>query len=153
VNPLLRWNIHDEEKLAEPPAEPKGGPEEADLEPSPEIWRRLLERVSWEYPFPGATRTAAKASVTALRRRAASLQDDDAAALRREPEDKTRTGGSRSVQARPGKPITTHRARKRTAAAEAGSAHHAFQQMVSLDRTDSVEQLKAEAERLVQLQA
>jgi ATP-dependent helicase/nuclease subunit A len=97
----------------------------------------LKARLDWVYPFSAAVVESAKTTVTALRRRAVDDQDDEArklfqpAAARLKPS----TTESRSGAAR-------------LSATEIGTAHHAFMQLVALERTGSEAELRAEAERL-----
>lgn len=104
----------------------------------------LIERITWSYPHMDASRESAKASVTAIRRQFDENAAEEALPLFRqrakrvdasEPVAEARTGSSRLT------------------AAAIGNAHHAFLQHVSLDKTDSEENLQSEVERLIQLRA
>ena len=134
---LLRWFFHDEKKLLTAAEAGTDGPD-SELNGTPEGWNQLYQRLAWEYPFLGATRTPAKASVTALRRRSAMLMDEV-------------IGRQSSGSARFHPQLSPRRAGAlRSDAAEIGSAHHKFLQMIALDRTGSVEDLKNEIRRLEQ---
>ena len=153
ANRLLRWTIHDERKLIEPAVEAGDSSADASFSASPELWQRLRQRFSWEYPFLGATRTPAKASVTALRRRAALQLNEDAVAMFHRPPNDAHLESVWGGPARSDHAISPRRTRALHAAADIGSVHHAFQQLVSLERTGSVEELKEEVKRLEKEQA
>jgi ATP-dependent helicase/nuclease subunit A len=150
ANHMLRWFVHDKVKPAEPEATAECDAGQSGVESLPET---LIQRISWEYPFQSATHSPAKASVTALRRRAALPQDEDAVPLVAGPIAGTNTEEFASRRARRDRAATTQRAQKQRAAADAGSAHHGFLQLVSLEKTGSLGELKAEGERLVRQQA
>jgi len=150
---VLRWHIHDEEKPNESAATPESGSADSGFDSSPETWQRLHQRISWAYPFQSATHSPAKASVTALRRRTELLQNEEAVAWLPVPPAGTHTEGGRGRWVRPTAPKRPHHARRLNSAAAAGSAHHAFLQLASLECTGGVEQLQVEAERLVRQQA
>ncbi len=153
ANGLLRWTFHQEEDLLKPatPTEADSGHAVASI--PPDTWQRLRQRLSWEYQFHSATRTPAKASVTALRRRAVLQWYEEAVALMLGPraEAPSKSSHFRSAQRR--KRVKLPRNGTRHSAADIGSAHHAFQQLVSLERTCSVQELQAEAKRLLHQQA
>lgn len=90
----------------------------------------LQARLEWAYPFPAATREPAKATVTALRRRA--IEEDESRGL---------------FQGRPAPAATPGPAAGLTAA-EIGTAHHAFMQAVRLEAIHELAGLEAEADRL-----
>ncbi len=91
-----------------------------------EFLRAQLTRV---YPHQAATMEPAKSNVSALRRRAAELDED---------------------AAHPFVPVLHKRAAGRLSASDIGSAHHAFQQRVALNRVSSLIELRSEAERFVE---
>jgi ATP-dependent helicase/nuclease subunit A len=104
----------------------------------------LIERITWNYAHEDAAHEAAKASVTAIRRRLNETTAEEALPLFRQTQDS------------PASPQPAREAlagTSRLAAAAIGNAHHAFLQNVALDRTGDEESLRSEAERLVSLQA
>jgi ATP-dependent helicase/nuclease subunit A len=86
----------------------------------------LRARFSWRYGHRDATHEPAKSNVSALRRRAFE-EDTEAQRLFRPSRPKRSAGLS---------------------AAEIGTAHHTFQQLVRRERTSSIIELRGEAERL-----
>ena len=140
---LLQWFIHDDKELAASSSEATGSEARGEDGAPPivdaETIAALKQRLSWTYPFNPATKKAAKASVTLLRRQAAELDAE---------------AGAESIVARfPGQKLATWPARRSPrsrglSASETGNAHHLFLQHVSLARTSSIADLKAEAGRL-----
>ncbi len=106
---------------------------------APEDLEALIQRIEWRYPHEGAAHEAAKASVTAIRRRMNEEPDDDALPLFRFPiwamarESRDAVAVSRSAK---------------LTAAEIGNAHHAFQQHVAIEQTGDEDSLRGEAERM-----
>jgi ATP-dependent helicase/nuclease subunit A len=92
----------------------------------------IQQRVAFRYPHALATGEPAKTTVTALRRRAVDDADDEA--------QHWFSGAPRTAR-------LTHDA-TRLSAAEIGTAHHLFQQHVSLARTATEMDLRNEAHRL-----
>ena len=99
---------------------------------------RLREVLNWEYPYEAATRRAAKASVTELRRTAEEVDDEAVKPFAVRAAPRLRPSRKRKTDARKfaGRGLT---------APEIGAAHHKFLQYVSLAATND---LPAEAERL-----
>ncbi len=136
-NDLVSWAIYtaDDERLAVTPVLPAKAPAAlSDAAVENAALNVLRERFAWRYSDEAATETAAKASVTALRRRLREAEDEEVAQQFRAPrfrftENEVTTGNKLSP-------------------AEIGTAHHTFQQFVALDRTGSVGELRAEADRL-----
>lgn len=126
TNSLLRWQLYaaDDELLRTPQsteAFASHAPTEFDAP-------ALLASLERPYPFLAATKQAAKSSVSALRR---GMEDDDALPLfftRERTEHASEPG--------------------RLSAREIGTAHHRFQQFVSLAAVQTEGQLRAESERL-----
>jgi ATP-dependent helicase/nuclease subunit A len=144
----LSWKIHrdasflhsDAQELALEPTSP--------APPRPADWERLQQRLSWKYPWETATTQPAKTSVSALRRLAAEMEEESAGFFTA-PAPPGRDG----VPAVPARSSSPHSRRKKIiraadAAADAGTAHHAFLQHVSLQHTGSLAELEAEAGRL-----
>jgi ATP-dependent helicase/nuclease subunit A len=163
-NALVSWQIHDDTSLREPAAEPEvwarlqqpgaagGTPAPLQAGAEPEVWARLQQRLLWAYPFLAATRKPAKTSVTSLRR-AAAAPDEEAVSLfaRQRPElgaDESPAGAERPAGGGPARKSGPRLAQAGPAAAQVGHAHHAFLQLLSLDRAGSAEELNQEAQRL-----
>jgi ATP-dependent helicase/nuclease subunit A len=127
ANSLLSWTVHDEN----PPAENTEAvaasiPDEVDIAPE------IRDRLDWRYSFRAETELPAKASVSLLRRQMSDQEEEESSRLFEFDSTPARRPGA-------GGPLT---------AAEIGSAHHSFLELVSLERTQSVDDLRAEAERL-----
>jgi ATP-dependent helicase/nuclease subunit A len=135
-SPLMSWQLwdpRDKMLLA-------GGQIEADaksLEPEsvadPATVALVKDRLSWLYPHAAATEEPAKSSVSALRRRAVELLDDDA------------------VHRFPGRqrPGPRREALGTLSAAERGILHHRFLQHVNIESAGSQEELAQQALALV----
>ncbi len=136
-NPLLRWEIYarDDQRLHNADTQsPTSEPVAETTENAIALPPLLIQKLQWQYVHETATTEPAKASVTALRRRAEA--DDDEAV------QKFRVSSFSLPKSRDGA------MRSKLSAAEIGTAHHTFQQFVALDCTGSVAALDAEAERL-----
>jgi ATP-dependent helicase/nuclease subunit A len=128
---FLRWWIMDDAGLATEPVD-ESAPSELPALDAPT--RRRLEKIlTWEYPFAAATRSAAKASVTALRRQAADALDEEAA----QAFPAVRAAAAAGRHSRGG-----------LSAAAAGTASHKFLQHFALEKTTGPAALAAEAGRL-----
>ncbi len=128
-NKLWCWRVQADEPEPtasgpDPPLEPATVNEEAHPE-------ELLRLVQWSYPHEPATRSPAKSSVTALRRKFEA--DNEAQAI----PFATPNAFPKSV-----------RTDRELDAADVGTAHHRFLQLVSLSKVGSVADLRSEAERL-----
>ncbi len=99
---------------------------------------RLRKVLSWEYPHEAATKRAAKASVTELRRAAEEMDDEAEKPFAVPTAPLPRQNRKLKTEAR-------KFAGRRLTAPEIGAAHHKFLQHVSLAAIDD---LPAEAERL-----
>jgi ATP-dependent helicase/nuclease subunit A len=126
ANALLRWTIYREDESAAPAAVPVPGPEPRDISPE------MRNRLAWTYPFPAETETPAKASVSGLRRRMAEVDEPEPPLL-------FRLDSPRSARAGREGPLT---------AAEIGTAHHTFLEMMSLEGAPTAPGLAQEAARL-----
>ena len=135
-NDLLRWWILDDASLVDREA-PTATAAEA-LEATPEVWQDLERRLSWTYPFAAATQAPAKTSVTLLRRAAHQAGDEVFAETELWKPEATDPPSSR-----PQRPDGS--------AVGIGNAHHAFLELVDLERTASLEGLQREARRLADL--
>jgi ATP-dependent helicase/nuclease subunit A len=109
-----------------------------------EVWRQVEDRLAWQYPFSAATQQPAKTSVSALRRQAVTDNEEEAAAIfpRLESGTRKRTGAAPSDVSRLRGSIP------KLTAADIGSAHHEFLQLLSLDRAGNALDLAREADRL-----
>ncbi|EEF61599.1 helicase-exonuclease AddAB subunit AddA [Pedosphaera parvula] len=103
-------------------------------------WKKLQQKLSWIYPHSAATHEPAKTSVSALRRRMAEDIETEARPLF---ELKSANPQTKAQQRKNGNNNS-----ERLSAAEVGTTHHSFLQMVSLERVGSVEELRREAKRL-----
>ncbi|HEY5914852.1 MAG TPA: 3'-5' exonuclease, partial [Verrucomicrobiae bacterium] len=145
---LVRWTINDDRALAASGANARRDTEAPATiqELAPDAWKELERRFARAYPFTTSTRLPAKTSVSVLRQRVIPGEDDQ----------------GRSVPFAPGLPGTSTVFPRRSrfqagrsgipdgiTAAEVGTAHHKFLQLVDLDRTLDAEHLRHEAERLV----
>jgi ATP-dependent helicase/nuclease subunit A len=138
-NEFLHWKIYDAldpifNACGHAPSgpianEPERGPTAAELS-------ALRTRLEWRYRHQAAAREPAKTSVTRLRRRLRDEADDEAGSLF------TDSGLT------PRLPSPKSAATARLTAAEIGTAHHTFLQMVSLERVGTVRELAEETERL-----
>jgi ATP-dependent helicase/nuclease subunit A len=133
---LLRWTIYDEAALVDSDTQLDGAEPAETPAPSREAWEHIRERLSWNYPWVAATQQPAKTSVSALRRLTAEAAEDSSKLLW-----KSGNGfSSRGARFR--------NAKSAEAAADAGTAHHAFLQHVALEQTGTLPQIEAEAKRL-----
>ena len=127
-NAFFTWTVFDDDHpwLA-PPGKPAA--EAAGAAGQPDLSPEARDRLDWRYPFRGDTDIPAKAAVSELRREMAGADEEPAPPLF-------------AVD-------TSSRAADGTlTAAEIGSAHHAFLEVVALERARSVEGLREEAARL-----
>jgi ATP-dependent helicase/nuclease subunit A len=134
-NDLLRWTIHwrDDPALGgEPAAEPTDQPLTSPALGTADQVEALRERLLWRYPFSEATREPAKASVSALRRRAA--EDEEAAVV-----SFVRRAATAPSASEP----------RRLSASERGTAHHLFIQRLNLAHLDSEPALRGQGRELV----
>jgi ATP-dependent helicase/nuclease subunit A len=131
ANALLEWEIcdGDDEQFNLPETVSETGAAEI-VVPEADALAALQQRLERPYPFAAATGEAAKSSVSALRRRAAEEMEE---ARELFPEGRPAPPRSRSRQ---------------LSAAEFGTAHHLFLQLVDIGRTGGEAELRAEAERL-----
>ena len=141
-NALLKWTIHDETSLVSPNAivSPRESARPVDGAIDPATWKELEQRLAWTYPFAAATREPAKSSVTALRRQASAPEDDA------DPSKRVRLAAA-GFQSR--KRPLRHSKTGIGSAAEKGTAHHMFLERLNVAKTNSVAELKQEAQRLM----
>jgi ATP-dependent helicase/nuclease subunit A len=148
-NTLLRWFIHDDKRLAgyEPLTPVADQTVECGFEIKPGLLQQLQQRLTWRYPWISSTRQPAKLSVSALRRRAAIEESDDAAPAPGRAHSRRRQRRSAGASKRRRKAAMSELHGSEWAA-EKGAANHLFLQLVSLDHVDSLEQLNRESQRL-----
>jgi ATP-dependent helicase/nuclease subunit A len=145
----VRWAIHDEAGLArvEPANAAEGDSESLDLTAPAAVWQQLEQRLTWKYAFDAATLRPAKASVSALRRRAAAMEGEESS-LALGPQPASRGPRFRGSTGEPETKAGVIRPGANASAAEIGDAHHAFLEQVAIERTETIAGLKAEAQRL-----
>jgi len=149
-NELVRWWILDDASLLEREAQALA-PVGDSLAGTPEVWRELEQRLAWFYPFRAATQKPAKTSVTVLRHAARQADDDSANPVSLPWPEPESTGDERGFLD-PSAPSGQPSARlSGTSATGVGNAHHAFLELVSLERTASLEDLKTEARRMAEV--
>ncbi len=136
-NSLLRWMIYND---GDPRLSLETNPVPETISPAEdplpaEALEQLQARIRWSYEYPSATVEPAKTSVSALRRRAQEADDVALQPFRFRPKKSgaTKVGENSAVTA-----------------AEIGTAHHTFLELVSLDRVSNANALRAEAERIQQ---
>ena len=151
-SPWLEWTIYQREDTRL--AAPDQGPElQQELSPdrfahSDAKLAALRDKLMWRYPCAEATREPAKASVSALRRRAIELADEEAWPVSFvRPTMAGSPGTLRDKLLSPSR-LRAMRGKTELSAAETGTAHHLFQQFVDLARVDSPAALREEARRL-----
>ncbi len=125
---LLAWRIYENDEAPAATAEPPATPVTANQMAVP-AW--LPARLGWTYPHRAATREPAKTSVSAWRRRVVEENDAEAQPWFWPAAPPRRENGKLS-------------------AAERGTTHHRFLQLLALDHVGSASELAAEADRLRQ---
>ncbi len=128
ANSLLIWARHEDENLPAVTTEPAVPSALGEVDITPEI----RDRLAWRYSFRAETELPAKASVSLLRRRMADQDEEESSRLFEFDLPAARRPGIGG----------------RLTAAEIGSAHHTFLELVSLEQTQSIVELRAEAQRL-----
>jgi ATP-dependent helicase/nuclease subunit A len=167
--PHLRWRIADDAELRDDLICRSRGNEAQTTDPSetPHVVsckntieldaataERLRAILSWKYPFAAATQRAAKSSVTALRRQAEGELDDETEpvfSLQFSTKRLARIAAGRDkLPASPAQKPKAESRKPKLSAAETGTAHHKFLQLVALADANDVVALKSEASRLEQ---
>ncbi len=138
-NALVRWCIQDDRSLIAASGDAAPVPEVA---PSAsrvdaQVWPELQQRFARSYPYTTSTRLPAKTSVSVLRRRALADRDEP------------RWGTVWDIPGPLARPAAKGKASAAVEAADIGTAHHRFLELVDLEQTASEGQLRKEAERLV----
>jgi ATP-dependent helicase/nuclease subunit A len=135
-----RWFLHDDASLIESVVELEAAKTRAVVHLSGVEIERLRKKLETKYPFAAATKRPAKTSVSALRRRAMEILEQEESVEFFGPRIRTRKTETDSV-------VVNSTVKK--SAADVGTVHHRFLERVAFDRMDGVEELKAEAERMV----
>lgn len=139
-NPLLRWRLYaaNDPRLLGPETEDEAAPgtETAAEELDPIGLLKLQERILWQYPLAAAAREPAIKRISELIRHPAAGE-----------ETQSLFPDSPSFSVQPAR--RPARSNSKLAAVDAGSAHHRFLELVSLDRVGTLKELKAEAELLL----
>ncbi len=135
---LFRWFIHGENEGDELPL-PADNPGSLNLTKEKQVLdparlEQLRHRLTWQYPFAAATREPAKTSVSALRRRKPDESDEETRPLYALPTPRLQLS------------VPKHRADGKLTAAEIGTAHHLFLQLLNLEQAGSELELKRQAE-------
>ena len=132
---LIKWRVvtEDDEPASPCPAAEPAPPEDRLVVVGP----GLPQRVTFQYPWLDATRTAGKTTVTRVRRQLADLAETETGKFGERPSGRTRA----SATQRP--------SRDGISAAAAGIAHHTFLQHVELERATDLDLLEGERQRLV----
>lgn len=128
------WFYEDSDLLLESESEPSTS--SVPVSSDGVDWTALLRRLQWTYPYAAAIREPAKASVSALKKRALFEMED---------------GTARPATLQP--VVSTHSAAEKgvgLSAAEVGSAHHIFLEHLNLDLEPSIPVFQQELDRMVQ---
>jgi ATP-dependent helicase/nuclease subunit A len=128
--PVCRWRLLEEM----PPSDGAVRIEATcDKEAAPVDLDALADRLEFAYPYAGATIEAAKTSVSELRRR--SMEDDGTAVERFRARRRLVTSAPNELE---------------LTGAQRGTAHHAFLQRIDLKKAGSPQELRSQANRLVE---
>lgn len=142
---LLRWSTHDDSSLRAPEPEPgeslEAHPGALGAPPFPPVEKPA----AWQYPFSAATQQPAKTSVSILRRQSSAGSADESARLYI-PE--RHEAASRFQSPDPTGFLLGRDLPKALTAAEIGSAHHQFLQLIDLNQTGTAAELRQQAQRL-----
>jgi ATP-dependent helicase/nuclease subunit A len=133
VGTLLTWRVVRAAEAIAPAVPEPAAPATPELDPA--RLADLTARLAWQYPHRAATREPAKASVSALRRRAVEAADEEAVRWFAEPVPRHRAGEAASGTG--------------LSAVERGVAHHRFLQFADWTALADAAGVRAEAERLV----
>jgi len=133
---LVSWFFHERNLLIADtsPADAVPRAEAPFYDSNPRAWAQVQARISREYPHMAATQRPAKTTVSMLRKQHAAIEAPQPQIFKRLKE---------SAFAK------TELSRSGSRSADLGIAHHTFLQLFSIDRSTSVEELRAEADRLV----
>ncbi len=146
ANAWLRWTIYEDAWLLLGDQPLATGPEPAGVGETPldaRAWQKLRERLSWKYPHLAAIHYPAKTSVSVLRRQLAEVDGEEAVPIFQSKVQSPKSKIQKGMQA-------SGETGGKLSAAEVGTAHHTFLQLVSLERVDTLAGLKEEAKRLEQ---
>lgn len=132
-----RWILHDETSLFDGPAETNAETEKTVVEFGKAETTRLRKKLESKYPFAAAADRPAKTSVSALRRRAMEMLEQEESVVLFRP------------RARKKSPIAPKNSTAKKSSADIGTVHHRFLEHVSFEQLVGVAELRAEAERMV----
>jgi ATP-dependent helicase/nuclease subunit A len=133
-----RWILHDDSSLVEGVSEAVIAKAKAVVPLNKTESERLRRRLSEKYPFAAAADEPAKTSVSALRRRAMEMFEQEEAVEFFRP------------RKRPSKvQNATKTSAPKKSSADVGTVYHRFLERVSFDRLDGVKALHSEADRMV----
>lgn len=135
-----RWILHDDASLIESAVEIQAAKTREVIHLSKTETERLRERLEAKYSFTAATERPAKTSVSALRRRAMETLELEEAADFFRPRMRARKTETDELAVK---------AAAKKSRADIGTVHHRFLERVAFERTGSVKELQAEAERMV----
>ena len=146
---LFQWTIHAGEESAQDqePLPPEARAvldfDPSGLEPDPIALQQLTRRLEWRYEFSAATREPAKTAVTVLRHRREEVSEDEA-------QQWFAFSAESSSSVAPGARLGGALCPRESdlSAAQVGTAHHLFLEMVSMENLDGPLELRNEAERL-----
>jgi ATP-dependent helicase/nuclease subunit A len=147
IETLLNWFVTDDRALIGDEAQTEIAPKPVTpfYQTNPAAWLEVQNRIGRKYPYAEAATRPAKTTVSAISHRRRSLQDTES-----EPLFRPSTSQGSATEQRP-RHISSFLSKRIRAAAESGSVHHTFLQLVDLNETGSLKQLKAESQRLAAL--
>jgi ATP-dependent helicase/nuclease subunit A len=131
-----RWILHDDASLVENTNETEAAKVKATVQLNSAETARLREKLETYYPFGAATDEPAKTSVSALRRRAMGMLEQEETNELFRPRTRARNTQVQSAM-------------DKKSSADVGTAYHRFLERVAFDRLGDVKELRAEAERMV----
>ena len=142
-----RWSVHDDKSLVEGASEVEKEREAAIVHLDKVEAKRLREKLSWEYLFEAATEEPAKTSVSALRRRAMEMFENEEGIQFKVPSP---SAFAKATADRKSK-VQTSSAKSKAgkSRADIGTVYHRFLERVSFDQVGGVKELRAEAEQML----
>lgn len=135
-----RWNLHDDSSLMDEANDAKIAEIRAVVRLNKTETERLRRRLSTQYSFVAATNEPAKTSVSALRRRAMEILEQEETLEFFSPRNRTPKIKIQGV---------AENSSAKKSSADVGTAYHRFLEQVSFDQLSGARELRAEAERMV----
>jgi ATP-dependent helicase/nuclease subunit A len=135
-----QWTVHDDASLVESAGEAEAAKIRAVIHLSKTETEGLRKKLEAKYPFAVATERPAKTSVSALRRRAMEILEQEESVEFFRPRGRTRKSEMRDV---------AENSTAKKSGADVGTAYHRFLERIAFDRIHGLKELKAEAERMV----